>query len=412
MMIARSASTARTGAGMDGSRSPATLTTRNPQCSDKTRAPMAGRRRPLYLLGLTASSHLSTPIDLIISRYLSPHVRVLRSSLSRRREFSSAMSHGGVAGAGGQPSCTTVSMGKAFRRALRKATGVKKKERRPAALVRGREVSVEVASSMSSSSSSAAAAARREAVVRVVLKSGVVEVYPGVVLACTVIRKHPPGLCLAHPDVFRNPHGAVVRPLEPLFPGQKFLLLPESTVVKLKQRIPESSIGAFADDDDDDDDDDVDNDTGSDEVTSTEASSEEHSGGEAAAAEEEEEEREMMAAAAAGGDGGFMPGCCARSYYEARERWSECHFKKLVARGLAVEPSKDDRPEKKDQKAAKKTKKGRSRKSKGGGKKRRERPAATAATPPAGHRIFATAPRRTWEPSLPSVEEEDDDHER
>ncbi|KAL6636527.1 hypothetical protein ACP70R_024099 [Stipagrostis hirtigluma subsp. patula] len=291
------------------------------------------------------------------------------------------MSHG----RGGQPSCTTVSLGKQVRRAIRAAIGRKKKkknERDPAA---DTGVSMEL---MSSFSAEAAMAARKDSVVRVVLRSGVVEVYPGVVLACTVIRKHPPGLCLAHPDVFRNPHGAVVRPLEPLFPGQKFLLLPESTVVKLKQRIPESSIGAF-DDDDDDDEEEGDDGTGSEEVTSTEASSEEDYSSGGAASEEEDR-------ATAAGYGGFMPGCCAKEYYVAKERWSECHFKKLVARGLAVEPSKE--PERKEKAKAKK----RGKKKRKGSRKRKDRPAAAA---PAGFRVFVT-PKRTWEPSLPSVEEE------
>jgi hypothetical protein len=136
----------------------------------------------------------------------------------------------------------TVPLGKSVRRALRTAIGMPKKKKKPQPQPPGSSVSMSMELSSSSS-----VAARKEAVVRVVVRGGVVEVYPGVVLACTVIRNHPPGLCLAHPDVFRNPHGAVVRPLEPLFPGQKFLLLPESTVVRLKQKIPESSIGAFAD---------------------------------------------------------------------------------------------------------------------------------------------------------------------
>jgi len=231
-------------------------------------------------------------------------------------------------------------------------------------------------------------AARKESVVRVVLSSGVVEVYPGVVLACTVIQRHPPGLCLAHPDVFRNPHGAVLRPLEPLFPGQKFLLIPWSTVVKLKHKIPESSIGAFADEEDD---------TGSDEATSsteteteTEEDYQDRSGGGAA-----EEERD---------DSSLMPACSAREYFVARDPWSACRFRRLVEQGLAVEPSREEQPEQRKGKARKKGQK----KRKGNNKKRRERRPGPAAGPlrPAGMRALATA-RRTWEPSLPSVVEEE-----
>ncbi|RCV39970.1 hypothetical protein SETIT_9G014100v2 [Setaria italica] len=319
------------------------------------------------------------------------------------------MSHdGGTA----QPSCTTVPLGKSVRRALRAAIGMPKKPRKDKLKLKPKKKPNQAAAPGTSSSSSTelimslskeAAAARRESVVRVVLSSGVVEVYPGVVLACTVIRKHPPGLCLAHPDVFRNPHGAVLRPLEPLFPGQKFLLIPWSTVDKLKHKIPESSIGAFDEDDDqyygavDEEGEDT---TGSEEATSsteTEASEEdqEHSGG-APVTEWDE--------AAAGDGGSFMPACSAREYFVARDRWSECRFKRLAEQGLAVEPSADDdQPDqRKDKQTRKKGNKKKKRKGKGN-KKRRERPAAA---PPAGFRAFA-ALRRTWEPSLPSVEEEE-----
>ncbi|XP_062214001.1 uncharacterized protein LOC133915022 [Phragmites australis] len=281
---------------------------------------------------------------------------------------------------GGQPSCTTLSLGKYVRRArgkkrIKDKPEKKKKPEDPASASSG-GVSMELTSAFSAE----AGAAWRDSVVRVVLKSGVVEVYPGVVQACTVIRKHPPGLCLAHPDVFRNPHGAVVRPLEPLFPGQKFLLLPVTTVDKLKQKIPESSIGAFADEESDLEEEEEDE--GSEEVTSE--GDQDYSSGAAASSEDDQE--------TAAGDGSFMPACSAREYYVANERWSECHFKKLVARGLAVEQSKE--PERKERTKKKGTKKRK-------GKKRKDRRVAV----PAGLRMFAT-PRRTWEPSLPSVDEE------
>ncbi|OEL31598.1 hypothetical protein BAE44_0007378 [Dichanthelium oligosanthes] len=292
------------------------------------------------------------------------------------------MSHGGDTV---QPSCATVPLGKSVRRAFRAAIGrpkrkdkqPKKKKKQPPPRDDPSAVSMEL-------STSSLVAARREDVVRVVLKSGVVEVYPGVVLACTVIRNHPPGLCLVHPDVFRNPHGAVLRPLEPLFPGQKFLLVPETTVIKLKQKIPESSIGAFADDDDAEEEEE-DGDEQSEEVTSSEGDQGYSSG--AVSSEEEQE------AAAAGGGSSSMPACSARDYYVAKDRWSNCRFKELVERGLAVEPSKEGP-------AVKTRKDGKTKKRRG--KKRRDRPVPL----PMGLRTVAT-PRRTWEPSLPSVEEED-----
>ncbi|KAJ1292738.1 hypothetical protein BS78_01G013200 [Paspalum vaginatum] len=260
-----------------------------------------------------------------------------------------------------------VPLAKKMRRAFRAAVGMPKpkKKKKPgegpaqAAAAAGGGVSVELVSS-----SSSLAAARKEEVVRVVLRGGVVEVYPGVVLACTVIRNHPPGLCLAHPDVFRNPHGAVVRPREPLFPGQKFLLVPWTTVVKLKQKIPEGSVGAFPEEEEG---------TGSEE--------EEESSG----AEEEEEGRDDGPSA-----------CSARAYFEARDRWSDCRFKRLVHLGLAVEPSKDDEPERKD-----KAKKKAGKKKKNAGKRRRPVPLSAVRL-----RTLAATPRRTWEPSLPAVVEE------
>jgi hypothetical protein len=352
-----------------------------------------------------------------------------------------------------QPSRTTVPLGKSVRRALRAAIGVPKKPPRKDRAKLKPKKKKKPNPGRSTSLSKEAAAARKESVVRVVLSSGVVEVYPCVVPARAVVSRHPPGLCLARPDVFRNPHGAVLRPDEPLFPGHKFLLVPWSTVDKLKHRIPESSVGAFLlhDDDDgdhlcygsaaaaaadEDGDDDVDDDdtAGSEEVlsTETEASEEEeeqerrrHSsggGGGAPAAVVEWDDGEAAAGDGSGGGGSFTPACSARGYFEARDRWYECRFRRLVEQGIAVEPSAEDdgeggggggggqQPEqsrRKDGQQQQARSKGSSKKKKK--KKRRERPpAAAAAAPTPGFRAFATATlRRTWEPSLPSVEEEE-----
>ncbi|ONM11540.1 uncharacterized protein [Zea mays] len=272
----------------------------------------------------------------------------------------------------------TVPLGKSMRRALRTAIGIPKKNKPPPPplLPNGSGRDPGVSMELSSSSS---VAARKEAVVRVVMRGGVVEVYPGVVLACTVIRNHPPGLCLAHPDVFRNPHGAVVRPLEPLFPGQKFLLLPETTVVRLKQRIPESSIGAFADEEE----------YGDEDETSSSSSSSEAD------------------------EVGAMTACSARDYFVARDRWSECRFRRLVEQGFAVEPSKDgddddDEPAEREKDRARATTKKGNRKRRKGRRRRDRRSSPVPQLLPVGLRGFATA-RRTWEPSLPSVEEEEEE---
>ena len=251
-----------------------------------------------------------------------------------------------------------------MRRALRAAIGMQKKPKdkpKPRNPGRGDPASAELISSFSKE------AARKESVVRVVLSSGVVEVYPGVVLACTVIQRHPPGLCLAHPDVFRNPHGAVLRPLEPLFPGQKFLLIPWSTVVKLKQKIPESSIGAFADEDEEG--------TSSPETGEEEDQDQDHSGGAAASAEEERD------------DSSLMPACSAREYFVARDPWSACRFRRLVEQGLAVEPSRDDEPQPDRRKGKARKKQGMKKKKSTGCKKRRERRPAAGPAAAAGLRL-------------------------
>ncbi|KAF0912503.1 hypothetical protein E2562_014090 [Oryza meyeriana var. granulata] len=323
-----------------------------------------------------------------------------RAASSNLPSITAAMSHGGAgSSSGGQPSCASVSLGKYLRRAIRKRiNGGKPKRRRPEQVRSasgGGEVRVSTELTISSSPLKSS-----EPVVRVVLQSGVVEAYAGVVLACTVIRNHPPGLCLAYPDVFRNPHGARVRPLEPLFPGQKFYLLPEDTMTRLQKKIPESSVGAFDDADDNKEevhgDDASEDDATSTETTTTteEEDTQDYSSGGASSSEEDPE--------AAAGDNddecGTRSWCCAREYFEAKERWEECQFKQMVARGLAVEQSSE--PDRKETAMKKKGKKNRK-----GKKKKKRNPGGVPWTGCRTSGAPAT-PGRTWEPSLPSVEEE------
>ncbi|XP_073098549.1 uncharacterized protein [Elaeis guineensis] len=77
----------------------------------------------------------------------------------------------------------------------------------------------------------------KDSVVRIVLASGNVELYSSAVPAYLVMEKHP-GLCLARPEVFKKPHESLVGPKERLLPGQKFYLIPRSTVTKLRRKIP------------------------------------------------------------------------------------------------------------------------------------------------------------------------------
>ncbi|XP_040378186.1 uncharacterized protein LOC121053881 [Oryza brachyantha] len=279
-------------------------------------------------------------------------------------------------GGGGQPSCASVSFGKYL---AKRFTGKPRRRKRPAAGGGEVRVSKELVASSPSLKSS-------EPVVRVVLQSGVVEAYAGVVLACTVIRNHPPGLCLAYPDVFRNPHGARVRPLEPLFPGQKFFLLTEHTMEWLQRRIPESSVGAF----DETREEEVRRDAIEDDATASETTTSEEDTQDcssAAASSEEDDDRATRS------------WCCAREYFEAKERWEARQFRQMVARGLAVE----EKDRKKETVTNKKKKRGKNSK----GKRTNKRGLAGVASTRCSTATAPATARRTWEPSLPSVVEEE-----
>ncbi|RWW14557.1 hypothetical protein GW17_00021669 [Ensete ventricosum] len=129
-------------------------------------------------------------------------------------------------------------------------------------------------------------------VVRVVLAGRMVELYAGAVSAQLVMEKYP-GLCLTRPDVFRRPHESLVSPKERLLPGQKFYLVPRSTVMKLRQNIPNGP------------------------------EEEEEEGLRAAAVEEvsvrEAKEREELSDESV---------CSAKDFYVSKETWAECFLKR------------------------------------------------------------------------------------
>lgn len=77
----------------------------------------------------------------------------------------------------------------------------------------------------------------KDSVVRIVLAGGIVELYSGAVPASLVMGRHP-GLCLARPEVFKRPRESLVGPNERLLPGQKFYLIPRSTIMKLRRKNP------------------------------------------------------------------------------------------------------------------------------------------------------------------------------
>jgi hypothetical protein len=281
------------------------------------------------------------------------------------------MFHGGSGDGGVGRTCMSLPLGKYIRRSLRSGGGrgkprLKDKERSMSSLSVELITSSSSSASASWSTSAAASSSSSASVVRVVLWSGLVEVYTGVILACTVIRRHPPGLCLAHTDVFRNPHRATLRPLEPLFPGQKFFLLPETTVRKLQRDIPldvpfrGKHIRGSADIEE--------------EGTSSETSP-------SRSRSCSEEDRKPAPA--------LERRCCAKDYYVNRERWAESQFKSMVECGLAAGQSSSRRS------ASDRTIKK---------KMRRTKPPRRDLLSSGGMPLPMTS--RAWEPSLAPVQEE------
>uniref|UniRef100_A0A7N0ZU42 Uncharacterized protein n=1 Tax=Kalanchoe fedtschenkoi TaxID=63787 RepID=A0A7N0ZU42_KALFE len=75
----------------------------------------------------------------------------------------------------------------------------------------------------------------KEFVVRVIHVGGRQELYPKPLAASHLMRKHP-GMCVARPDVFRNPLLSLLKSDEKLLLGHVYYLLPEKTAQKLKRR--------------------------------------------------------------------------------------------------------------------------------------------------------------------------------
>lgn len=75
----------------------------------------------------------------------------------------------------------------------------------------------------------------RDISVRIIRAGGKEELYQNAVRVSELMEKNP-GMCLARPEVFKNPHESLLWPDEKLLPGQKYYLVPSSTVKKLKHR--------------------------------------------------------------------------------------------------------------------------------------------------------------------------------
>lgn len=92
---------------------------------------------------------------------------------------------------------------------------------------------------------------QKDLYVRIVRAGGFIDLYGNAIFASQVMDKYP-GMCVTRPEIFKRPHESLVQPEEKLHPGQKFYLVPRSTVNKLKHKYPEvfqieESIGAGLD---------------------------------------------------------------------------------------------------------------------------------------------------------------------
>ena len=75
-------------------------------------------------------------------------------------------------------------------------------------------------------------------VVRIVHKGGQQEVYHHALRASKLMAKYP-GMCVALPEVFRDPHQSVLEPEELLLLGLKYIIMSPREVEKLKRKHPQ-----------------------------------------------------------------------------------------------------------------------------------------------------------------------------
>lgn len=75
----------------------------------------------------------------------------------------------------------------------------------------------------------------REMTVRVIHAGGREEVYQNEILVSHLMGKYP-GMCLATPEVFKNPQKSLLTSGEVLLPGHKYFLVPSTTIEKLKSK--------------------------------------------------------------------------------------------------------------------------------------------------------------------------------
>lgn len=75
----------------------------------------------------------------------------------------------------------------------------------------------------------------KEFCVRVVHAGGKEDIYQNPIIVSQIMNKYP-GMCFTWPEVFKNPHEAVLSTTDLLLPGQKYYLIPITTLKKLKKK--------------------------------------------------------------------------------------------------------------------------------------------------------------------------------
>ncbi|KAK6242148.1 hypothetical protein SCA6_007537 [Theobroma cacao] len=75
----------------------------------------------------------------------------------------------------------------------------------------------------------------RDISVRIVHAGGREELYQNAVPVSHLMEKYP-GMCIARPEVFNNPHESLLWPKDSLLPGQKYYIIPSTTALKLKRK--------------------------------------------------------------------------------------------------------------------------------------------------------------------------------
>lgn len=128
--------------------------------------------------------------------------------------------------------------------------------------------------------------------VRIVHAGRQEEVFYTAVPASQVMKKYP-GMSIARPDVFKNPHGSLLWPEEQLLPGQKYYIIPSTTVQKLMRKYPAKSKMKVS-------------------------------------AEGKEDMSSEKVMDAGGGNNGERPECSAREFLVSNARWSRPSLRKGI----------------------------------------------------------------------------------